>query len=243
VQVDSREGQVTVSWQRNASACFNARNSDCRVSRHPQLRHATDGDKTFTFDQVGSSSGGPLKAVWMHVCAALSQAISIGRVIDPTLLLYSCLTLCAARTCHRQAHGQDARQEDVYAGAAASLVGAVLEGFNATVLAYGQTGCGKTYTMEGWEVPAEERGIVPRAFDHIFREIERGARCWGICAPSPDRTAQLCVNTRRSSCGFWHAGSCHHIPCISCRPRTPPPAIPPCPSPLQAAATASSWCG
>lgn len=28
--------------------------------------------------------------------------------------------------------------------------------------------------MEGREAPAEERGIIPRAFDHIFREIQKG---------------------------------------------------------------------
>lgn len=32
----------------------------------------------------------------------------------------------------------------------------------------------QTHTMEGREAPAEERGIIPRAFDHIFREIQKG---------------------------------------------------------------------
>jgi kinesin family protein 3/17 len=75
-----------------------------------------------------------------------------------------------------QAFGAESRQEDVYDAAAAPLVEAMLEGFNSTVFAYGQTGCGKTHTMEGREQPAEERGIIPRAFDHIFREIEKGKR-------------------------------------------------------------------
>lgn len=64
----------------------------------------------------------------------------------------------------------------MYEGAAAGLVEAVLSGFNATVFAYGQTGCGKTHTMEGRDVPEEERGIIPRTFEHIFREIKQGAR-------------------------------------------------------------------
>jgi hypothetical protein len=42
---------------------------------------------------------------------------------------------------------------------------------------HSQTGCGKTHTMEGREQPAEERGIIPRAFDHIFRDIQKGG-CW-----------------------------------------------------------------
>lgn len=51
------------------------------------------------------------------------------------------------------------------------LVGGVLEGYNGTVFAYGQTGCGKSYTMMGVETPAENRGIIPRAFNHIFDHI------------------------------------------------------------------------
>ena len=44
----------------------------------------------------------------------------------------------------------------------------------ATVFAFGQTGSGKTFTMEGQEAPAEQRGIIPRVFEHIFAEIGTG---------------------------------------------------------------------
>jgi kinesin family protein 3/17 len=49
-----------------------------------------------------------------------------------------------------------------------------LEGYNATMLAYGQTGTGKTFTMEGFQYSGQhpERGIVPRAMEEIFRFIE-----------------------------------------------------------------------
>ena len=83
-------------------------------------------------------------------------------------------TVCRCPAFSLQAFGPDSRQEDVYAAAAAPLVEAALQGFSATVFAYGQTGCGKTHTMEGREQPAEERGVIPPAFDHIFREIQKG---------------------------------------------------------------------
>lgn len=51
------------------------------------------------------------------------------------------------------------------------LVEAVLSGFNGTVFAYGQTGCGKSFTMEGIPDPPEHRGITPRSFEHIFQEV------------------------------------------------------------------------
>jgi len=43
----------------------------------------------------------------------------------------------------------------------------VVRGGNATVLAYGATGAGKTYTMVG---TAEEPGVMVRALDDLFKE-------------------------------------------------------------------------
>ncbi|XP_054719028.1 kinesin-like protein KIF17 [Uloborus diversus] len=47
----------------------------------------------------------------------------------------------------------------------------VTEGYNGTVFAYGQTGCGKSFTMQGITHPASQKGIIPRAFEHIFEAI------------------------------------------------------------------------
>ena len=47
------------------------------------------------------------------------------------------------------------------------MVESTLAGYNGTIFAYGQTGCGKTHTMTGLEAP-EHRGIIPNAFDHIY---------------------------------------------------------------------------
>jgi len=44
--------------------------------------------------------------------------------------------------------------------------------YNGTIFAYGQTGTGKTHTMEGKQEPPHERGITPRTFDHVFKVIE-----------------------------------------------------------------------
>uniref|UniRef100_A0A0D3H362 Kinesin-like protein n=1 Tax=Oryza barthii TaxID=65489 RepID=A0A0D3H362_9ORYZ len=45
--------------------------------------------------------------------------------------------------------GPTAKQRDLYDQAIIPIVNEVLEGFNCTIFAYGQTGTGKTYTMEG----------------------------------------------------------------------------------------------
>jgi kinesin family protein 3/17 len=61
--------------------------------------------------------------------------------------------------------------QQIYEEICFPLVSGVLEGYNGTVFAYGQTGCGKSYTMMGVEDPPENRGIIPRAFGHIFDQV------------------------------------------------------------------------
>ena len=48
----------------------------------------------------------------------------------------------------------------------------VLEGYNGTIFAYGQTGCGKSFSMQGIHDPPTQRGIIPRSFEHIFEAID-----------------------------------------------------------------------
>ena len=66
-------------------------------------------------------------------------------------------------------------QGDIYDETARPLVDSVLEGFNCTIFAYGQTGTGKTYTMEGIRDEPEKKGIIPNSFDHIFNHIARSS--------------------------------------------------------------------
>ncbi len=70
------------------------------------------------------------------------------------------------------AYDEFSTQRAVYDETAYPLVDSVLNGYNGTIFAYGQTGCGKTHTMQGRPEPAELRGIVPNSFDHIFDFIQ-----------------------------------------------------------------------
>ncbi|XP_030211624.1 kinesin family member 3Cb [Gadus morhua] len=67
----------------------------------------------------------------------------------------------------------NSNQMDIYDDTVGPLVESVLHGFNGTIFAYGQTGTGKTYTMQGVSNNPEERGIVPNSFEHIFTQISR----------------------------------------------------------------------
>ncbi|CAL0299611.1 unnamed protein product [Lupinus luteus] len=73
--------------------------------------------------------------------------------------------------------GPKSQQRSIYDQAISPIVNEVLDGFNCTVFAYGQTGTGKTYTMEGGmrnkggDLPAEA-GVIPRAVRQIFNILE-----------------------------------------------------------------------
>ncbi|KAJ8609608.1 hypothetical protein CTAYLR_006263 [Chrysophaeum taylorii] len=83
---------------------------------------------------------------------------------------------------------ENATQGDVFTEVALPAVAAVTRGSNATVLAYGQTGTGKTHTMLGHDVASlaaeceaqrgrpegdGRRGLVPRALAALFEEERR----------------------------------------------------------------------
>ncbi|XP_053500144.1 kinesin-like protein KIF3B isoform X8 [Ictalurus furcatus] len=67
----------------------------------------------------------------------------------------------------------NSKQVDLYDETFRPLVDSVLLGFNGTIFAYGQTGTGKTYTMEGVRNDPEKRGVIPNSFEHIFTHISR----------------------------------------------------------------------
>uniref|UniRef100_A0A0G4FCM0 Kinesin motor domain-containing protein n=1 Tax=Chromera velia CCMP2878 TaxID=1169474 RepID=A0A0G4FCM0_9ALVE len=71
-------------------------------------------------------------------------------------------------------------QEEVFGQHIAPIVDEVLHGFNCTIFAYGQTGTGKTFTMEGdmknftrnEKKLTENAGVIPRAVCRIFDSLE-----------------------------------------------------------------------
>ncbi|KNC29107.1 hypothetical protein FF38_14528 [Lucilia cuprina] len=67
----------------------------------------------------------------------------------------------------------ESSQLDLYVDTARPIVEKVLEGYNGTILAYGQTGTGKTYTMSGNPESPQTKGIIPNAFAHIFGHIAK----------------------------------------------------------------------
>ena len=64
-------------------------------------------------------------------------------------------------------------QKEVYDLAAKPIIDSVLEGFNGTIFAYGQTSSGKTHTMQGPSIEnIELQGVIPRMVRTVFNRID-----------------------------------------------------------------------
>ncbi|KAF4631981.1 hypothetical protein G7Y89_g6141 [Cudoniella acicularis] len=63
---------------------------------------------------------------------------------------------------------ENTTQAEVYEATTRGLLDSVLEGYNATVFAYGATGCGKTHTITG---TAQQPGIIFLTMQELFEKI------------------------------------------------------------------------
>ena len=64
-------------------------------------------------------------------------------------------------------------QEDVFSYCAQDVISKVANGLNGTIMCYGQTGAGKTFSMNGATPNFKYRGIIPRAINQAFVETGR----------------------------------------------------------------------
>ncbi|KDQ61130.1 hypothetical protein JAAARDRAFT_32135 [Jaapia argillacea MUCL 33604] len=74
-----------------------------------------------------------------------------------------------------QVHDPSTTQHAMFTSTAQPLISRFVDGFNCTILAYGQTSSGKTFTMTGIDLDADPSdpyngmGIIPRAVSTIFQ--------------------------------------------------------------------------
>ena len=66
---------------------------------------------------------------------------------------------------------EESTQKETFHTIAEDVVKSVETGINGTIMCYGQTGGGKTYTAFGTEDNTDKAGIVPRCIDHLFRYV------------------------------------------------------------------------
>ena len=90
------------------------------------------------------------------------------------------------KTIFSKVFGMSSKQTDVYNQVVRPVVMEVIEGYNCTIFAYGQTGTGKTFTMEGDRAPSNDDmsweddplvGIIPRSVSHLFSALNSISNC------------------------------------------------------------------
>ncbi|XP_033101480.1 kinesin-like protein KIF9 [Anneissia japonica] len=110
----------------------------------------------FAHDMIELSSDE--KAVVIHAKRDSNQGVVNNQVMDWSFKLDGIL--------------HNASQEQVYDTVGNEMVTNLLNGYNGTLLCYGQTGAGKTFTMTGATENFRHRGLIPRALAQVYREIE-----------------------------------------------------------------------
>lgn len=95
--------------------------------------------------------------------------VSAWRIDGNTISLDSSSGAQASQFTFDHIFSTDATTFDLYRIQAAPIVSSVMEGINGTVLAYGQTSSGKTFTMQGDQ---EHPGIISMAIKDVFDYIK-----------------------------------------------------------------------
>ncbi|KAL6953266.1 serine/threonine-protein kinase KIN2 [Sarracenia purpurea var. burkii] len=73
---------------------------------------------------------------------------------------------------------EESKQADVYEFLAHPIVRDAVNAINGTIITYGQTGAGKTYSMEGPSIlgcDEQKKGLLPRVVDELFKSITSSA--------------------------------------------------------------------
>ncbi|KAH8833599.1 P-loop containing nucleoside triphosphate hydrolase protein [Flagelloscypha sp. PMI_526] len=82
--------------------------------------------------------------------------------------------------------GPDADQSLIYQDVVSPMLDQVLSGYNCTLFAYGQTGTGKTYTMQGDLIPtpmgnpSAHAGMIPRVLFRMFHSLETSGADYSV---------------------------------------------------------------
>uniref|UniRef100_A0A182M2Q0 Kinesin motor domain-containing protein n=1 Tax=Anopheles culicifacies TaxID=139723 RepID=A0A182M2Q0_9DIPT len=126
-------------------------------------------------------------AVRIRPMSQAEQARGCQTVVEQAALDHPQILVCGGRTpsdvfSYSYVFPPAAIQSQLYEQSVAPLLTKLLDGYNATILAYGQTSSGKTFTM-GTDFTGEMSpniGVIPRAIIDIFRMIgddSEGAPC------------------------------------------------------------------
>ncbi|PLW25709.1 hypothetical protein PCANC_28292 [Puccinia coronata f. sp. avenae] len=165
-----KEKNLLIPTQSNSSGIFSdgcltsaSNNQSSSVSNHKSLRSIVKvlDDRVLIFDPAESN---PIQQAQRQILARFSSSSKP----SSSNLNHNSKKVKDMRFCFDRVFNETATQEDVYHGSAKDLIDGVLSGFNATVFAYGATGCGKTHTITG---TPQAPGIVYLLMKDLFGRI------------------------------------------------------------------------
>ncbi|TFK54864.1 kinesin-domain-containing protein [Heliocybe sulcata] len=122
---------------------------------------------------IASCGGPPSQEVTIETAAPVS---SLGVVTLPPTRTYP----------FDAVFGPEADQAMIYDNVVHPLLDQVVQGYNCTLFAYGQTGTGKTYTMQGdltptpMGNPSAHAGMIPRVLFRLFHMLETSASDYSV---------------------------------------------------------------
>lgn len=119
------------------------------------------------------SFGDDERTIAIHSIGLADGSNGTGSPSSPPSSPSTATTAAAASSysCFDSVFSGQTTQETLFDRVGKPFVDDVLAGYNCTILAYGQTGSGKTFTTVGGR--GETRGLIPRAMETIFDEMQR----------------------------------------------------------------------
>lgn len=173
----------------------------CNLNHHAYSNQCLTHIPLASYERNPESRAVPMVAMLLHCCHILSRPVNgfrtdhvfgfdakqadiynrCARGIVDSCLEGEATTLPRCLSCLRVVLHQDFGRFSLYfttthsrltrCAAPASVCPTTQTGYNGTIFAYGQTGTGKTFTMEGERDPPELQGIIPNSFAHVFGTI------------------------------------------------------------------------
>ncbi|KAG6890679.1 hypothetical protein C0995_005051 [Termitomyces sp. Mi166 len=162
---DTLQSSLATSNQRNFKSTSSQEEAETNIQVVIRCRGRSEREIQDNSPIIVTSSSAKSKDVSIELSAPVS---SLGLVTMPPVRTYP----------FDLVFGPEADQAMIYHEVVSPMLEEVLMGYNCTLFAYGQTGTGKTYTMQGdleptpMGNPSANAGMIPRVLFRLFHQLE-----------------------------------------------------------------------
>ncbi|RDB21393.1 Kinesin-like protein bimC [Hypsizygus marmoreus] len=172
---ESQQREPTVIAPTPKQKATSSSQDDCETNIQVVIRcrRRSEREVQDNSPSIVTSTGAKSKDVSIEVSAPIS---SMGLVTLPPTRTYP----------FDLVFGPEADQSMIYHEVVSPMLEEVLMGYNCTLFAYGQTGTGKTYTMQGdlnptpLGNPSANAGMIPRVLFRLFHQLERSKSDYSV---------------------------------------------------------------